>query len=235
MKIYKQICSIGFFILFSVLGCSKSVKFSPEHIAATSGRYLYSADELMEVHYNNNHLFIKYKGVEKEPVILDENTIFVPDMYQKLRFIQHPGTQKLYLGIVSKDDETVITYDYLKVDDAFKTPSMHLEDKEFDQALEGFLEIKKRDSTSAFIDEYRFNRLGYDFLREKDYTNAIEVFKMNVVLFPDSDNVYDSLADAYLRSGDSLQAFMNYSRSYELNTGNERAERYIKAFNENRE
>ncbi len=230
MKIFKQFSYISIVALFTVFGCSKTVKFTPEHIAETSGRYLYTPDELLEVHYNGNRLFLEFKGVNKEPVVLDEHTIFVPDMYQKLRFVQDPETKNRYLGIVSKDDETVVTYDYLKVADSFKTPSMHLKDKEFDQALEGFLDIKKQDSTNSFIDEYRFNRLGYDFLSEKDYDNAIEVFKMNVILFPDSDNVYDSLADAYLRSGDSLGAYTNYSKAYELNSGNDRAERFIEAY-----
>lgn len=231
MKIFKNLTCVSLLVFLTVSGCSKGVKYTPEHIAETSGRYLYTLDELMEVRYDNNRLFLKFKGVEKEPVILDENTFFVPDMYQKLRFVQDPETKKRYLGTVSKDDENIVTYDYLKVDDSYRTPSMHLEDKEFEEALEGFLEIKKKDSTSIFLDEYRFNRLGYDFLREKDYDNAIKVFRMNVILFPDSDNVYDSLADAYLRSGDSLQAFTNYSKAFELNSGNEHAKDFIEIYN----
>ena len=219
----------------TALSCTRQVKFTPEHIAQTSGRYLYTPDELMEVRYDNNHLILNWKGVDIEPVVLDENTFFVPDMYQKLRFVQHPQTHERYLGVVSKNDETKVTYDYLKVADSFKTPSMYLEAKEFDKALEGFSKIKPQDSTHAIVDEYRFNRLGYDYLRDKDYDNAIAVFKMNVALYPDSDNVYDSLADAYLRSGDSLEAFKNYTKAYELNSGNPRAKKYIEAYGSNKE
>ncbi|MGM5470844.1 tetratricopeptide repeat protein [Flavobacteriaceae bacterium LMO-SS05] len=208
--------------------CSKHVTFSPEQIAQTSGRYLYSQDEVLDVYYDQGNLFLKWRGAERmEPVVLDENTFFVVDMYKKLRFVQHPETKKRYLGIVSKDDDQIVTYDYLKVSDSFQTPSMYLKNKVYDKALAGFLEIQKHDSTSILIEESKFNRLGYDFLREKDYDNAIAVFKMNVALYPESDNVYDSLADAYLRSGDSLQAFVNYTKALELNTGNERAKRYV--------
>lgn len=227
------------FILFSiiclsmVLNCTNSVNYTPEHIAQTSGRYLYTADELLEIHYDQNKLYLKWRGADNlEPVVLDENTFFVPDMYKKLRFVQHPETKERYLGIVSAEDESEVTYAYLKVADTFKTPGMYLKDKDYDKALEGYLKIKKQDSTSVFVDEWEFNRLGYRFLRELDYDNAIAVFKMNVALYPNSDNVYDSLADAYLRSGDSLQAFTNYSKALELNTGNERAKKYIKVYNE---
>jgi len=230
MTRFKPFVFISFFVQITVIGCTKSIKFTPEHIAETSGRYLFNPDELMEVRYVDNHLFLKYKGVEKEPVILDENTIFVPDMYQKLRFMQEPNTKNRYLGIVSKDDENVVTYDYLKVADSFKTPSMYLEAKEFDKALEGFLKVKPQDSVNAIVNEYKFNRIGYDYLRKEEYDNAIAVFKMNVALYPDSDNVYDSLADAYLRSGDSLQALNNYTKALELNSGNQRAKKFIENY-----
>lgn len=223
---------LGLFCLITmIIGCSKNVTFTPEHIAQTSGRYLYSQDEVLDVYYDHNNLFLKWRGADRmEPVVLDENTFFVVDMYRKLRFVQHPDTKKRYLGIVSEDDESVVTYDYLKVADSFQTPGMYFKNQAYDKALEGYLEIQKQDSTSILIEEGEFNSLGYNFLRDKDYENAIAIFKMNVALFPDSDNVYDSLADAYLRSGDSLQAFTNYSKALELNTGNDRAKRYVEIY-----
>ena len=233
MKLPTILFSLVLFI--GITNCTNSVTFTPEHKAQTSGKYLYSPDELLEVRYEGNRLLLHWKGGDTEPVVLDENTFFVPDMYHKLRFVKDPKTQKRYLGIVSKDNESEVTYDYLKVADTFKTPSMYLKDKEYDKALLGFLEIQKAEPSSDFIDEHDFNRKGYGFLRENDYDNAIAVFKMNVVLHPNSDNVYDSLADAYLRSGDSLQAFTNYSKAYELNSGNERAQRFIESYNEQKE
>ncbi|NCP89740.1 MAG: tetratricopeptide repeat protein, partial [Flavobacteriales bacterium] len=106
-----------------------------------------------------------------------------------------------------------------------------LKDKEYNKALLGYLEIQKQDSTSVFINESDFNRLGYNFLRENKYEDAVHIFKINVALYPESDNVYDSLADAYLRSGDSLQAFVNYSKALEYNSGNKRAKNYVELYN----
>ena len=223
---------LGLFCLITMMiGCSKNVTFTPEHIAQTSGRYLYSQDEVLDLYYDHGDLLLKWRGADRmEPVVLDENTFFVVDMYKKLRFVVHPETKKRYLGIVSAEDESVVTYDYLKVADSFRTPSMNFKNKAYDKALEGYLEIQKQDSTSIYIEEREFNSLGYNFLRDKDYENAIAIFKINVALYPDSDNVYDSLADAYLRSGDSLQAFTHYSKALELNTGNDRAKRYVELY-----
>lgn len=236
MKIHTLFLSFFILILIGVSSCTQSITYTPEQIAETSGRYLYNQDEVIDVYYEQNTLYLKWKGAENiEPVVLDANTFFVADMYQKLRFVQHPETKKRYLGVVSKDDDTQVTYDYVKVSDTFKTPYMYLKAKEYDQALKGYLELKQQDSTQVYIEEAEINRLGYNLLRTNEFENAIDVFKMNVVLYPESDNVYDSLADAYLRSGDSLQAFTNYSKALELNSGNERAQRFVEIYNKKQE
>jgi len=222
------------FLLVVVYSCSKNIDYSAEYIEQTSGRYLYSQDEVLEVYYDKGKLFLKWRGAEKiKTVTLDENIFFVADMYKKLHFVQHPETRKRYLSIISEDNKDQITYDYLKLEDSFKIPSMHLKDKNYDKALAGYLEIQKQDSTTVLINEREFNSLGYKLLRKKEYENAIEVFKMNVILYPKSDNVYDSLADAYLRNGDSLQAFNNYKKAFEYNNENKRAKQFVEAYNKN--
>ena len=45
------------------------------------------------------------------------------------------------------------------------------------------------------------NLLGYQRLQAGDPAAAIELFELNVELYPDSANVYDSLAEAYERGG----------------------------------
>ena len=219
------------FVMF-MSSCSKRITYSSEFIAKTSGQYLYNQDDIIEIFYEDNSLFLKWRGAEKiKPVILAENEFFVPDMYKKFHFVQHPETEKGYLSIINKDDTSKISYDYLKVEPGYKTPSMHLKDNEYDEALEAYRVIQKEDSTSALIVESDFNRLGYELIRKKEYQNAISVFQINAALHPESENVYDSLADAYLKSGDSLNAFTNYTKALERNTGNSRAKKYIKVYN----
>ncbi|WP_055445325.1 tetratricopeptide repeat protein [Lacinutrix himadriensis] len=231
-----KIVIFSFFLAIITISCSKNVKYTPEFIKETSGKYLYNQDDVIEVFYENNKLFLKWRGADKiEPVIIDENTFFIVDLYKKLRFVKHLETNKQYLSIVAEDNESNITYDYLKVTDTFKTPSMYLKNGDYKNALAGFLEIKKQDSTSVLINEREFNTLGYALLRDEEYQNAIDVFQMNVALNPESDNAYDSLADAYLRSGDSLQAFNNYKKALTFNNRNKTANRFVKAYSEKKE
>ncbi len=217
-----------------VFGCSKNIEYSTEFKEKNSGRYLFNSEVVIDVYFENNNLFLKWQGENViKPIILDENTFFVADMYKKFHFVEHPQTKKRYLSVIEEDHANVISYDYIKVSDSFKTPSMYLKDKEYDKALIGYLNIQKEDSTSVFINEIDFNRKGYQLIRDKKYQEAINVFKINAALYPKSDNVYDSLADAYLRSGDSLQAFNNYTKALELNTGNKRAKEFINKYSKN--
>lgn len=210
--------------------CSESIEYSEEFMGETSGKYLYNDDNLMEVYYKDNVLFLNWKGGEVRPVALSENEFFVPDMYQKLRFVVHPETGNRYISIISDNEKSETTYDYLKVSKDFKTPTMHLKAGNYEDALEGYLAIKQKDSTSPFINEWDINKLGYKYLRDDNFSDAIAVFELNTKLHPNSFNVFDSLASAYLKSGDSLKAFENYKKAYKSNQRNERALRYIEAY-----
>jgi tetratricopeptide (TPR) repeat protein len=220
-----------FFVLLLIMAfsCSNSVDYSEAFKTKTSGTYLYSLDDLIEVYYEENTLYLNWRGGKVKPVAISENEFFVPDMYKKFHFVTHPNTNELYLSAIN-DDKSIISYDYLKAPNGYKTPSTYLEEGDFEKALEGYLEIKKQDSTSIYINERNFNRMGYKYFGDQELEKAIEVFKINVALHPKSANVYDSLGQAYLVSGDSLQAYTNYKKSLEFNNGNKRAERFVNQY-----
>ena len=69
--------------------------------------------------------------------------------------------------------------------------------------------------------EIDLNTAGYDLLAAKKINEAIEVFKLNVKLFPDSWNVYDSLGEAYAAAGNKKDAIENYEKSIQLNPKND--------------
>lgn len=58
------------------------------------------------------------------------------------------------------------------------------------------------DSLSNMNIGFRLNNLGYRFLNEKNYENAIAIFKLNNKLHPEDPNLMDSLAEGYEASGD---------------------------------
>ena len=69
--------------------------------------------------------------------------------------------------------------------------------------------------------EEELNSLGYMLLYRDKVHEAIEVFELNVLAYPQAWNAYDSLGEAYLASGNTCLAKTNYERSVELNPKNE--------------
>ena len=69
--------------------------------------------------------------------------------------------------------------------------------------------------------EQSINRAGYELMESGKAKDAIELFKLNVQLYPESWNVYDSLGEAYAAAGEKALATENYEKSLQLNPKNE--------------
>lgn len=64
--------------------------------------------------------------------------------------------------------------------------------------------------------EANLNTMGYRLLGAKKTKEAIDIFKANVSLNPNSSNAYDSLGEAYALDGDKAQAIANYEKAIAL-------------------
>lgn len=95
------------------------------------------------------------------------------------------------------------------------------------EVLKTFDELKKKKFKDLYLNEAELNAMGYSLIK-KFPNEAVEVFKMNVQLFPKSFNVYDSLGEAYMTIGDNKLAIKNYEKSLKLNPQNTAATENIK-------
>ncbi len=90
-----------------------------------------------------------------------------------------------------------------------------------------FQELKAAKFGDYFVNEDQLNMLGYHYLQKKQLPEALAVLRWNVELFPASGNVYDSLGEAYLKSGDRALAQQNYAKSLELDPANKNAAKML--------
>ena len=223
-----------FFLAISICtivsNCSNNINYSETFKNETAGNYLYNQDDLIKVYYVDDKLMLNWRDGQLEPVALDTNEFFVAEMYKKFHFVIHPETNQRYLSEISEDDKNIIRYDYAKAPAGYKTPSTLLKEGDYEKALKGYLEIQAQDSTSIFIREWDFNSMAYKHVRQKEYVKAIEILKINAALHPYSSNVYDSLGEVYLLTGDSLFAYNNYKKALEINSENRTAKSYVNAY-----
>jgi len=67
------------------------------------------------------------------------------------------------------------------------------------------------------------NSLGYQLLGDGRVEDAIRVFQLNVELYPQDANAYDSLGEGFMTAGRNELAIANYRRWLELDPKNENA------------
>ena len=83
-----------------------------------------------------------------------------------------------------------------------------------------------------YFDEKEFNRIGYMLLSVEKVDEAAAIFQINVKMYPESWNVYDSLGEAYLMKGDYSKAVDLYEKSLEINPDNENGRKMLKVIQE---
>ncbi|HKR66055.1 MAG TPA: amidohydrolase family protein [Thermoanaerobaculia bacterium] len=109
---------------------------------------------------------------------------------------------------------------YLDENDFGRTGSYLLAKITAAEGTDALVKIVRRtqelEPSSVLVAERTINDLGYGLLRAKDFAKAIEVFQLNIALYPKAANTYDSLAEAYDASGEVGKAVETYRRALEV-------------------
>ena len=98
------------------------------------------------------------------------------------------------------------------------------DDKEVDRLATKEIEAISNERAQR---ERELNILGYRLMGLKLSDKALDVFRLNIEMFPESFNVYDSYGEALLSVGDTAKAVINYKKSLELNPENDNAEKIL--------
>ena len=69
------------------------------------------------------------------------------------------------------------------------------------QVEQQLVEARKKDPQAQLWPEVAVDIIGEDYQREGDVKTAIEIFKLNLLSYPDSADAHSNLADAYLKDG----------------------------------
>ena len=125
---------------------------------------------------------------------------------------------------IQRDDPALVISAIRKV----VFPSAHLalmrniREKGVDAAIADYRQRRLWYPADAFR-ERTLNDLGYGQLRAKRPREAIALFQLNVEMYPDSANAYDSLGEAHMANGERDAAIASYRKSLVLDPGNTNA------------
>ncbi len=201
----------------------KKMELDEAELGKISGRYRINNGNLIQVYQSGNQLFRKNLGMEPVELFkISDDTYISQKDERPLRFKTNPENENMELLVLNPNNETVeSTHAQMKPDE--KLPVELLQSGDFEEGLSAYQALMKADEKDPAITENNLNRLGYRFMNSKNLKLAKDIFKVNMILYPESFNVYDSYAEACMNIGALDLAIENYEKSLVLNPENTNA------------
>lgn len=145
--------------------------------------------------------------LDANPLADINNTKSIAAVVYNGKLFSKPALQEMLTSIEKIANRKAIA------DTLYKTIS----EKDVAAAMQQYHHVKATQVNEYEFGEHELNRLGYRLIREQKLAEAIAIFKLNAEVYPQSANVYDSLGEAYLTSGDKASAIENYKKALALN------------------
>ena len=107
--------------------------------------------------------------------------------------------------------------------------------KGVEPALDYYADLKQKYYGTGPYDfgENALNNFGYEVLKN-DAADAIQVFRLNAAQFPQSGNVWDSLAEAYMKSGNLKKAEEYYQKALARDANDQNAKDMLQKIKESK-
>ncbi len=189
------------------------------------GRYRNGTDGRITISNDGDKLFFKYIRRDKadELIRVSDSTYVIGNSRALVQFKELPG-QPLDLVILNDRQHDG---GHIRVEDNEIIPYEYLIKGDFENAVRGYEALKRTDPKDPSIIESNLNDQGYQLL-EKDKKLALNIFRVNTILYPNSFNVYDSYGDAQNADGDTKGAIESYKIALKLNPKSEETAKKLK-------
>jgi tetratricopeptide (TPR) repeat protein len=194
----------------------------PAQFANIVGRYRHGEDDVITVYAEGNRLFRRYiRGDVREMFRIDDSTYVSRESTELINFATNPADGKLH--IILRDPGEAVQFEHPRMAENEHVPFEYLVAGDFDAALTAYKALKDADDANHDINEGNLNNQGYNLLNNQKYDLAKFIFKINMTLYPNSANVYDSYAEACMVSGDTAQAIQYYKKTLAMEPNNPNA------------
>lgn len=207
----------------------KAEEVSEDELARVEGRYQYDEDQHIEIFQEDDQLFFKYLK-DKLPIPLTkigDNEYIRPTRTNIIQFLEDPETGVQHL-VFREEGSEKLTFDNPRMQAADKVPFQYFVDEDYEGGLKAYQALQQQQPDSRWVQEGTLNSFGYELMGNDQIDLAISIFRLNVALYPNSSNVYDSLGEAYLNNGDKALAAKNYQKSLQLDPKNTNALKVLK-------
>ena len=204
----------------------KRMEMDTSKFSSIRGRYHNTNDGLINVYTEGNRLFRKYlRGTSLELFQISDSTYISRENDQLIQFKKNPADGQLNILLTNTQGKQEFTHPKMKADQ--KVPYEYLLTADFNNALKGYQVLKKANPKDEAVEEGNLNSQGYELLRSGKTRLALDIFKINTLLYPTSANVYDSYGEACAENGDTDLAIVNYKKALQLDPKKESTKKML--------
>jgi tetratricopeptide (TPR) repeat protein len=125
----------------------------------------------------------------------------------------------LYTAMASAISGLEVHHEILPTE--IQTAFSALANNKLETSKEIFSRVREDSPKATAIQEFALNQFGYNLLFADRLDEAIKVFRLNTMLYPNVANTYDSLGESLLRNGDYVGAESNYRKALKLDPKND--------------
>lgn len=210
---------------------TKPLSFDQSQADEITGKYLFSRMGILNITQKDSQLFLTIDDPLEGNIfsVLSElhpigNMAFTTDINEVgISFAKTSAAAAPQLHLYWGDSQRILE----KLPAGYMSP---LELLRAGKVADGIAAIKadKANFASGYSNlEGLLNSLGYRYLQQDKHDDAIAIFQLNTELFPNSWNVYDSLAEAFMTSGDNTQAIHFYQKALAINPDSDHSRRML--------
>ena len=155
----------------------------------------------------------------------------VVNLYKKAQELQLLINEELDGSLILVNDMNLSEEKALRVDETLPKNLSGLvsSGKSTDEIIE-IIKNQDNDKPNYVISENQINRLGYLLMEQEKNVDALKLFKLNIELYPNGFNTYDSYGECLMKLGDTENAIKSYQKSLELNPNNTDAKIMLSQF-----
>lgn len=196
-------------------------------IATYEGMYESGTTEKKVIITEENDIYLKSNGNFLRLQYLNKDTFFIERNNETIQFKKDKKGR--ITGLLSTIGKPVI-YQRIKKSPK-KSLSLFLNNYLKQKTSENniiAIAINKMKDKNYEMNETEINNLGYSYFNQKKINIARQLFELNIKLYPNSANAYDSLGEILFYNGNYSESLINYKKALELNPSSNSAKNRIK-------
>lgn len=193
-----------------------------------SGRYRIGSDGFATVLHRDGHLFMRYNAWEPQEIHRISDSTYIGREDSRPIHFTMAGQHGAATMVALIEPDGHLDFSAARMADAEHVPFEFVLAGEPEEAVAAYRALRTASPDEEAVKEQVINDRGYRLLNAGKVVPARDLFYVNVALYPESSNVYDSYAEACLKNGEEELALVNYKKSFAMDPKNSNAERVIK-------